>query len=74
MPENNLLIRYEPYLRRAVQGFVKSLDEQGQKSYAEDERGGDKEFFCPFYGMPNKRKVRELTTDNKIRQLILFSV
>ena len=53
---------------------MKSLDEQGQKSYAEDERGGDKEFFCPFYGMPNKRKVRELTTDNKIRQLILFSV
>ena len=59
--------RFEPFLRRSVQAFVREHFPQ----YVADERG-DKEFFCSFYDLPSVEKIRGLRTD-RVGRLVSIS-
>ena len=52
--------RYEPFLRKGVQVFIRSIPETAQ--YVQGEQG-DKEFFVSFYNMTTVERVRDLRTD-----------
>ena len=52
--------RYEQFLRKGVQVFIRSIPETAQ--YVQGEQG-DKEFFVSFYNMTTVERVRDLRTD-----------
>jgi len=51
--------RYEIFLRKAIQNFVRKVD----PSYVQEE-GGDREFWVGFYNMSEASKIRQLKTDH----------
>ena len=50
--------RYEPYLRKSVQGFVYKLFPEYVNEERSDGATEGKEFFASFYNMPNVIKLR----------------
>jgi len=61
--------RFQPYLNRAVQSFVRKLSPE----YAQaDMNGNDREFFVSFYELPGVDRIRDLRTD-KIGRLCAIS-
>lgn len=51
--------RYDNYLRKAIQNFVRKVD----PLYVQEE-GGDREFWVGFYNLSETCKIRELKTDH----------
>ena len=52
--------RYEPFLRKGVQSFIRSIPDTAQYVVGEH---GDKEFFVAFYNMTTVERVRDLKSD-----------
>ena len=52
--------RYEPFLRKGVQAFIRSIPETAQYVVGEH---GDKEFFVAFYNLTTVERVRDLKSD-----------
>mmetsp|Transcript_16886 Transcript_16886/g.23318 ORF Transcript_16886/g.23318 Transcript_16886/m.23318 type:complete len:857 (+) Transcript_16886:183-2753(+) len=61
----NSYYRFEPYLRQAVQNFVKAH----MAEYVEEESGKAKEFWVSVFNLPSACLLRELRTD-KIGALV----